>query len=351
MMLKKVLLLSLSATLIGSCTDTSTNRKIDIDSRFSEEKREELKQQFEIAELKIKKSSTYLFDCQSDAPEANAILIEEVEYDKDGRVLKSAEYHYTGRPRSATRHFYGPDGNKTYQNLYNDSDAVIQTKYFDQLGYDTLTRNFMEGGAIRNEMHKNVIVNDQGYPVKVEEKDHLGRLNTVVTYSYNDDLDLTEESFTRYNLIGGDEVGTQVIQYNTHGDRQYMSSSANGVIEDEVSMEYEYNGFDKIENARLLNKDGLLIREKVNSFYSSGEPKHILETRYDPLTGEATQTYEENYSDNGKLLSFYLKDRNGAIVKSGEYTYDGKLLLETIEFDQSQNPAYLCTFVRYEFYN
>jgi hypothetical protein len=335
--------------LLFSCGGLSTQGDEAIDPRLSPEKKEVLKYQREIASLDIRKITTYLYDCESTEPRSRSTVLEEREFDEEGRLLKQAAYEYSGELRSRTHYFYGPEGDKTYQNLYNLNNIVIQTKYYDKLGYDTLTTDFLENGQVRSEMRKIVTLNPDGFPIKIEERDNLDRTHTVAIYSYKDEI-LQEETFTRFNVVSGDEVATQVIQYNEFGDRIYMSSSTASIIEDEVSMEYEYNKHNKIAHARLLNKDRLVIREKINSFYGDGTPSHISDYHIDETTGDTTRVYEENFNDSGKLVSYYMKAAAGNITQSGEFTYDKKKLLDAIEFNQEQNPNYICTYLEYEYY-
>jgi hypothetical protein len=128
-----------------------------------------------------------------------------------------------------------------------------------------------------------------------------------------------------------------------------MSTSTASIIEDEVLMEYEYNEHDKIAHARLLNNDRLLIREKTNSFYGDGTPSEISDIYFDENTGDTIRTYEEHFNESGKMISYYMKAA-GNITQSGEFTYDKKTLLEAIEFSQEQNPNYVCTYLKYDYY-
>lgn len=345
-----ILLLTLALGGLLSCDYLTGKKKPEPDPRFSQEKKSLVEYEAEISSLKVRKATTYLFDCQSANPRVENTIIEEREFDRDGRMTKRTEYHYSGVQKSSTSYFFGPDGNKTYQNLYNARNAVVQTKYFDKFGYDTLTRNFIEDGSLRNEMNKLITRNPDGYPVKLEEIDHLQRTHTLATFSYNNNV-LAEETFTRFNVVSGDEVATEVIQYNEQGDRAYMATSTSAIIEDEVSMSYVYNEDGKIASARLLDKYGLLMRDKVNTFYDNGEPRSIVDIYLDPSTADTIQVYEENYNESGKMLSFFMKEPSGRIKQSGEYTYDKIKLEEAIEFDPSQSPPYVCTFIDYDFYN
>lgn len=340
----------LAATSVWACSSFSGKGEPDTDPRYSQEKKDLMEYEAEISSLKVRKATTYLFDCQSTNPRVENTIIEEREFDRDGRMTKRTEFHYSGAQKSSTSYFFGPDGNKTYQNLYNARNAIIQTKYFDAFGYDTLTRNFLEDGSLRNEMNKLITRNSDGYPVKIEEVDHLQRTHTVATFSYNNNV-LAEETFTRFNVVSGDEVATETIQYNEQGDRAYMSTSTAGIIEDEVSMSYVYDDNGKIAAAKLFDKNGLLMRNKVNAFYKNAEPRSIVDVHLDPSTADTLQVYEENFNENGKLLSFYMKEANGRIKQSGEYTYDKIKLEEAIEFDPTQSPPYVCTFVDYDYYN
>jgi len=156
---------------------------------------------------------------------------------------------------------------------------------------------------------------------------------------------------TRLDAETGKWVGTELIRYNDKGERESMSSSSTTNQEDAVRMEYDYNDLGKIENARLFSKDGFLIREKKNTFYKNGNPKQILDYYMDPGTSTVYQVYEENYLESGELASYYLKTSNESISQSGEFVYDERLLKESIEFNLAQQPAYLCTFLIYEFYD
>ncbi len=333
---------------IVSCSDSTKNEDA-LDPRLSSEKKEMLEYQKEIASMGIKRSSTYIYDCESTDSKTARNLLEDRVFDIEGRMTEKTSYQYSGELKSRAVYVYGPEGHKAYQNLYNGRNVVIQTKYYDQLGYDTLTRNFIENGQVRNEMRKLISLNSEGFPVKIEERDNLGRPHSIITFAYDGET-LLEETFTRINAVSGDEAATQVTQYNEHGDRIYMATSTASIIEDEVSMEYVYNEFDKIANARLLNKDGLLIREKANTFYDDGIPRHIWEISLDPIAGDTIQTYEENFNRYGKMLSYYVKGASDNITQSGEYSYDDIQLLEAIEFTQSQTPNYICTFIEYEYY-
>lgn len=336
--------------LLAACSGSEQVVDEEIDPRFSAEKKEMVKYQQEIASQHLKKATTFLFDCEAENGKEQGSILEEREFDPDGRLTKKTEYHYSGELKSRTSYVYGPAGDKTYQNLYNERGAVIQTKYFDAMGYDTLTRNFLETGQIRNEMRKLIKRNSDGLPVSIEERDNEDRKHSLTTYSYAGNKVL-EETFVRFSAVSSDEVATQVIQYNEFGDRVYMSTSTASIIEDEVSMEYEYNKWNKIGRARLLDKNGMLIRQKVNTFYDDGTPSQVSDFHFDPETGETLRTYEENFNESEKLVSYYMKGAAGNITQSGEFTYDGKKLLESIEFNQEQAPNYVCTYLSYEYYN
>lgn len=312
-----------------------------------------IKEEVEVAGTRIKKAVTYVYDCASEFDQRTARVLGIKEYNEKGNLLNVQEFFHTGTSKNQTTYSYDQHGNVVSQQIHDPKGNLTRKRYFNKLGYDTLVSNYLADGTPQTTLQKFLSYTPEGFVQTVKIMDEMGRTHSVLSLEYRDTL-LLEETFTSYNLLSGNPLGTEVIRYNEKGDRAYMSTASGSgeTIDDEVSMEYRYHQNGKIENARLYNKDGLLIREKNNTFYSNGNVKSIVDNHYDPLEGTVTQTYEELYLENGKIGSYSLKDANGGVRRSGEYTYNDKgLLLEAIEFDPGQTPAYLCTRLAYEFYN
>jgi len=342
--------LNLLLFFLAACSSLPGDSGVSLDPRFSAQKKEMIKYQAEMASQKVKKASTYLHDCESASPKTENTLLEVKEFDRDGRITSRIEFYYNGIPKRTLKYFYGPEGDLAFQNLYNAENNVIQTTHFNRIGYDTLTSNFLDNGNVRSTMQKNLRYNGDGFVVEMEEKDNLGRTHTISTLEYSDTLKVKEE-MTRIDAETGKWIGTETTRYNSMGEKEHMAMSSTTNDEDEVRMEYDYNKQNKIEGARLFDKDGFLIREKSNTFYGNGNPKQIVDTYMDPGTSQVYQVYEENYLESGVLASYYLKTSTGGITQSGEFTYQGVLLKESIEFNQAQQPAYICTFIEYELYD
>ncbi len=347
---KFVVLLALCGlAALFSCT-SSSGKRIKADPRFAPEKKELLKQQAEVAANKVKLAVTYAYDCAETFNQSNAQVLEIREYDEQGKMTSDQERFFNGARKKKTRYFYDRKGNKTHQELYDADDKLLQKKYFNLLGYDTLISNFLPDGTPRSSTQKFIEYTPNGFVNTIQEMDHMGRTHSMLGFTYNDTL-LVEQELNNFNPLTGNSVGTEIIKFNDKGDRIYMSTASGSTIDDEVNMAYKYNANGKIENARLYDKNGLLIREKNNTFFENGSVKTITDTFFDPATATITQVYEEKYLDNGKLASYQLQAADGGLLRSGEYSYDNKgLLVETVEFDPGQVPAHLCTKLAYEYY-
>lgn len=334
-----------------SCSPSSSVDEPDMDPRFSPVKKRMIKQQAKVASAAVKKIVTLAYDCDKEFNEANSNVLEIRMYNEEGKVLTEEELYFNGIRKKKVEYLYDQAGNLTHQHLYNDDNNLLQKTYFNKLGFDTLTANYLNDGSLRNSIQKFLEYSPGGFAKSIQEIDNMGRTHSIVSFTYSDTL-LVEEEFATFNPLSGNPVGTEVIKYNSRGDRAYMSSATGNTIDEEVTMGYKYNDFRKIENARLFNKDGLLIREKNNSFYSDGAVKSITDTYFDPAEGSMYQVYEEYYLEDGNLQSTFLKDAKGLTLRSSEFTYNEKgLLVETVEYDPGQVPDYLCTRLLYEFYN
>ena len=342
-------LISLAA--FTSCSSGSSDDDLIINPRFSPAKKLMIRQQTKVASSAVKKIITLAYDCDKEFNNANANVLEIREYDDAGKVLTEEELYFNGIRKKKVEFFYDQAGNLTHQHLYNDDNTLLQKTYFNKLGFDTLTANYQKDGSLRNSIQKFLEYSPGGFVKSIQEIDDMGRTHSIVSFTFSDTL-LIEEELATFNPLSGNPIGTELIKYNDRGDRAYMSSSTGSTIDEEVTMGYEYNEFGKIENARLFNKDGLLIREKNNSFYSGGTVKTITDTYFDPADGKAYQVYEEYYLEDGNLQSTFLKDSNGLTLRSSEFTYNEKgLLVETVEYDPGQVPDYLCTRLIYEFFD